>query len=58
MANEQSNANNVMAQAMAESARVTIQAMATARAESTQNVGPRLGGPIMKTAIIQLGSRR
>ena len=33
MANEQSNANEVIAQAVAEAASVTIQTMATARAE-------------------------
>ena len=48
MANEQSNANEVIAQAVAEVARATIQAMATDRAERTQHAGPRLGRPIMK----------
>ena len=33
---------------LAEAARATIQVMAAARAERTQNVGPRLGRPIMK----------
>ena len=47
MANEQSNANEVIAQSVAEAAKVTLQAMATARAERTQNVGLRLGRPIM-----------
>ena len=47
-ANEQSNANEVTAQAVAEAARAKIQAIAAARAKRTQNVGPRLLGPIMK----------
>ena len=48
MANEWSNANEVIALTVAEAAKVTIQAMAAARAEGTQNAGPRLGRPIMK----------
>ena len=52
MENEQSNTNEVIAQAVAERARVTIQAMAAAGAEITQNAGPRLGGPIMKQPTI------
>ena len=46
--NEQSNANEMIAQTVAEAARVIIQAMTTTRAERTQNVGLRLGRPIMK----------
>ena len=37
-----------IAWAVVESARVTMQAMAAATAERTQNVGPRLGAPIIK----------
>ena len=48
MANEQSTANKVLAQVVAEAARVTIQAMAAAGAARTQNVGLRQGGPKMK----------
>ena len=48
MANEQSNAKEVIGQAVAEVARVTLQAMGAARAERTQHGGPRLGRPIMK----------
>ena len=48
MVNKQSNTNEIIAKAMAEAARVTIQAMAAAGAQSTQNVGPRMGRPIMK----------
>ena len=43
MAIEQANTNEAIAQAVAEATRVKIQAMAVARAQSTQNVGPKLG---------------
>ena len=48
MANELSNTNEVVAHVVGEAARLTKQAMAVARAERTQNIGPRLGGPTMK----------
>ena len=41
MANEQSNTNEVITQAVAEAARATIQVMAAAKVEKTQSVGPR-----------------
>ena len=55
MANEQSNVNELIVQAMAEAARVTIQAMAAAGAERTQNVGLRLVRPIMKQPSFNWG---
>ena len=48
MANEQLNANEVIAQAVAKVVRVMVQAMVAPGAEGTQNVGPRLSRPIMK----------
>ena len=48
MATEQTSSNAVIAQAVAKAARVTIQAMTVAEAERSQNVGPKLSGPIMK----------
>ena len=48
MASKQTNANEEIAKVVAEAARPAIQAMAVARAEITQNVGPRLGWPTMK----------
>ena len=48
MATEHTNANAAIAQAVAEATRTAIQAMAVARAERTQNAGPKLGRPIMK----------
>ena len=45
MANEPTNA---IAQAVADATRGAIQALAAARAERTQNAGPRLDGPMMK----------
>ena len=48
MKNEQSNTNKVIAKAVSEAARVTIQAMAAAEQKGTQNVGTRVGRPIMK----------
>ena len=48
MANKQLNANEVIAQAVAEVARAPIQAMGAAGAERTKNMGPRIGGPIIE----------
>ena len=48
MANEQTNANKAIAQAVAAVTRAARQAMTVARAERTQNAGPRLGRPTMK----------
>ena len=48
MASEQTNANEAIVQAVAEATRAAIQAMAVAGVERTQNVGPRLDGPMMK----------
>ena len=48
MATVQTNAKETTAQAVAGATSVAIQFMAVARAEKTQNVGPKLGGPIMK----------
>ena len=43
--------NEEIAETVAEAARVTIQAMAAARAERIQNVRPRLGRSIKETTI-------
>ena len=48
METEQTNSNAAIAQAVAEAARVEVQAMTTTESERTQNVEPRLGGSIMK----------
>ena len=48
MASEQTNANEAIVQAVAEATRAAIQAMVVTGAERTQNVGPILGGPMMK----------
>ena len=48
MASEQTSANEAKVQAVAEATRATIEAMAAARAERTQNAGPRLGRPVIK----------
>ena len=48
MASEQTSTNEAIAQIMAVATRVAIQAIALTRPERTQNVGPRLGGPMMK----------
>ena len=48
MATEQANHNKVIAHIVPEATRVVIRAMAMARAERTQNVGPKPGRPIMK----------
>ena len=42
------NTSEAIVQAVAEATRAPIQAMAVARAERTQNVGPRLGRAMMK----------
>ena len=48
MTSEQIKTNEAIVQAVAEATRTAIQAMAVARAERTQNTGPRVGGPMMK----------
>ena len=48
MVNEQSIVNEVIAQAVHEAARLTMQAMVTAGTEGTQKKGPWLGRPVMK----------
>ena len=48
MASEQTNTNEVIPQAAAEATRAAVQAIAVAGAERPQNVGPRLGRPVMK----------
>ena len=48
MASEQTNVNEAITQAVAEVTRAAIQAMTVAGAERTQNVGLRLGRPVMK----------
>ena len=48
MASEQINTKKGIVQAVAEATRGKIQAMAVSRVERTQNVGPRLGRPVMK----------
>ena len=48
MASEQRNTNEAIVQVVAEATRAAIQTMAMARAERTQNGGPRLDRPIMK----------
>ena len=53
MVNEQSNANEVLAQVMVEAASTTIQAMAAAGAERIQNLGPRLDRPKIKQQTVK-----
>ena len=48
MVSEKTNTNEAIVQALAEATRAAIQVMTVARAERTQNVGPRLGESIMK----------
>ena len=48
MVSEQTNTNEAIVHAEAEATRAAIQAMAVAIAERTQNVGLRLGAPMMK----------
>ena len=50
MASEQTNANEAIAKAVAETEAtgVAIQAMAAATAERPQNAGPKIGRPVMK----------
>ena len=48
MASEQTNTNEAISYAVVEAARAAILAMAAARTERTQNVGPRLERHIMK----------
>ena len=54
MANEQTTTNEVIAQAVVETTRAAIQAMTVAGAERAQNVGPRLGKPMMKQPYFNL----
>ena len=51
MATEQVNANEAITQAVAKATRVAIQVMAATGAKRTQNVGSKLGRPIMKQQI-------
>ena len=54
MASEQVIANKAIAKAAAEATRAANQSMAAATAERPQNiVGPKIGGPSMKTAKLQ-----
>ena len=48
MTSKQTNTNEVIEQTVAEATSAAIQAIAVVRAERTQNVGPRLGGSMMK----------
>ena len=48
MASEQTLTNEAIAQAIAEATIAPVQTMTVARAERTQNAGPRLGRPTMK----------
>ena len=56
MATKQTNENEAIMLAVAETTRLTIQAMAVARAGRTQNVGSKVGGPIMKQLTFDLSS--
>ena len=58
MASEQTITNEAIAQAVAEATRAALQAMALARAERTQNAGPRLGRPLMKQPTFNLEKNR
>ena len=44
----QTSSNVAIVQAVPKGARVAIQAMTTAKSERSQNIGPKLGRPIMK----------
>ena len=48
MASEQANTNEAIAKAVAEVNVAAIQAMAATVRERPQNVGPKIGGPVMK----------
>ena len=48
MANEHTNSNEYVAQAVAKAARVPIQSMSAAGVTRTEKVGPRMSRPIMK----------
>ena len=50
MANEQTNSNGYITQAVAKAARVAIQTMSAAGTERKENAGPIMSGPIMKQA--------
>ena len=52
MPSEQTNANEAIAQAVAEAIRATVQAMAITGTERIQNVGPRIGRPMMKQPTV------
>ena len=58
MANEQSNGNEIMAQAVAEAARVTILVMAAIRAERTTECSTQTRLIHNETINIQLGNRK
>ena len=48
MANEQTNSNEYITQAVAKTARVAMQTMSAASTARTENAEPRMSGPIMK----------
>ena len=48
MESEKTNTNKAIEQAVAEATRAAIQAMAVARTERTQDIVPRLNGPMIK----------
>ena len=48
MANEQTNTNEYITQAVVKAARVAMQTMSTARTARAENTGPRMSRPIMK----------
>ena len=48
MASKETNTNKAVGKAVAEATRGIIQNMDVARAERTQNTGPRLDGPMLK----------
>ena len=56
MVTEKNNVDEAIVQAVAEATRVATQAMAVARAEGTQNVGPKLGRPMMKQLTFNMSS--
>ena len=57
MANEQTNSNEYIAQAVTEAAKVAVQAMAMTSRENNQrthNVGPKVGSPLMRQLTFSL----
>ena len=57
MANEQTNSNEYIAQAVPKAARVAIQTLYTAGAARRENVGSRMSGPIMKQPTFNWSSK-